>query len=223
MATAKFSAAPRTDSGTGNARKLRRAGQIPAVIYGHGREPQSLALNSRDFDKLLSTVSYASTVIALDVAGTPTLTLIREIQRHPFRKEIVHVDFQQLVAGEKVTVSVPIVFIGIPDGVRNSGGTLDQVMHEVSIHVDPSAIPNHVDLDVTALGIGQGRHVRDLKLPEGVVVLDEADATICVVSAPKAVVEETPAAVEGATTEGAPLSEPELIRKAKAEEAEAAK
>jgi large subunit ribosomal protein L25 len=219
MATAQFSASPRDVVGTGNARKVRRSGNIPAVIYGHGRDPQSLALNTREFEKLLARIAYASTVIELDVAGKTALTLIREIQRHPYKQEIIHVDFQELVAGEKVTVSVPLVFIGVPDGVRNSGGILDQVMHEVSILVDPAAIPNHVDVDVTELTIGHGVHVADLKLPEGVVVLDEADATICVVTAPKAVVEEVPAAE--AVVE-AP-AEPELIRKPKAEEAEAEK
>ncbi|HEY5218567.1 MAG TPA: 50S ribosomal protein L25, partial [Gemmatimonadaceae bacterium] len=154
----------------------------------------------------------------LDIAGKTAVTLIRDIQRHPFKKEILHVDFQELVAGEKVTVSVPLVFIGTPDGVRNSGGILDQVMHDVSIRVDPSVIPNHIDVDVTPLAIGHGLHVRDLKLPEGVEILDEESATICTVTAPKAVVEET---VVTATTE-APV-EPELIRKPKPEEAEAEK
>lgn len=219
MATAQFSASPRSDVGTGNARKLRQSGNVPAVIYGHGRDPQPLALNTRDFEKLLSRIAYASTVIELDVCGKTALTLIREIQRHPFKKEIIHVDFQELVAGEKVTVSVPLVFIGVPDGVRNSGGILDQVMHEVSILVDPAAIPNHVDVDVTDLTIGHSFHVGDLKLPEGIEVLDEEEATICVVTAPKAVVEETPAAE--AVVE-AP-AEPELIRKPKPEEAEAEK
>ncbi len=219
MATAQFSASPRSDVGTGNARKLRQSGNVPAVIYGHGRDPQPLALNTRDFEKLLSRIAYASTVIELDVGGKRALTLIREIQRHPFKKEIIHVDFQELVAGEKVTVSVPLVFIGVPDGVRNSGGILDQVMHEVSILVDPAAIPNHVDVDVTDLTIGHSFHVGDLKLPEGIEVLDEEEATICVVTAPKAVVEETPAAE--AVVE-AP-AEPELIRKPKPEEAEAEK
>ncbi|HVA56541.1 MAG TPA: 50S ribosomal protein L25/general stress protein Ctc [Gemmatimonadaceae bacterium] len=219
MANAQFSATPRTAVGTGNARKIRQSGNVPAVIYGHGRDPQHLALNARDFDKLLSRIAYASTVIELDVGGTRALTLIREIQRHPFKKEIIHVDFQELVAGEKVTVSVPFVFIGIPDGVRNSGGILDQVMHEVSIRVDPAAIPNHVDVDVTELTIGHGFHVGDLKLPEGIEVLDDDDATICVVTAPKAVVEEAPA-VEAAVEAPA---EPELIRKPKPEEAEGEK
>jgi large subunit ribosomal protein L25 len=219
MATVQFSATPRTEVGTGVARKLRQSGQVPAVIYGHGRDPQALALNTRDLERLLDRIAYASTVIELDIAGRPAMTLIREIQRHPFKKEIIHVDFQELVAGEKVTVSVPLVFIGTADGVRNSGGILDQVMHEVSILVDPSAIPNHIDVDVTPLTIGHGLHVGDLKLPEGVEVLDDEDATICVVTAPKAA-EEAPVAEAAAAAEAAP--EPELIRKPKAEEGEEA-
>jgi large subunit ribosomal protein L25 len=218
MATVQFSAVPRTEVGTGVARKLRRAGQVPGVIYGHGRDPQPLALDTRELEKLLGRIAYASTVIELNVAGRSALTLIREVQRHPFKKEIIHVDFQELVAGEKVTVSVPFVFVGVPDGVRNSGGILDQTMHEVSIRVDPASIPNHIDVDVTALTIGHGFHIGDLKLPEGVEVLDDDEATICVVTAPKAATEEVPA-TEAAAAE-AP-AEPELIRKAKPEEAEA--
>lgn len=219
MATAQFSAVPRTDVGTGAARKLRRKGQVPAVIYGHGRDPQSLLLDGRDFDRLLERISYASTVIELDVDGKVAMTLIRDIQRHPFKNDVLHVDFQELVAGEKVTVDVPVVFIGVPDGVRNGGGILDQIMHEVTIHVDPSSIPNHLDLDVTELAIGHGLHVRDLKMPEGVEAMDDEDATICVVTAPKTVVEEVVAPVEGVIEEEAP-AEPELIRKPKPEEEE---
>ncbi|OYV73143.1 MAG: 50S ribosomal protein L25/general stress protein Ctc, partial [Gemmatimonadetes bacterium 21-71-4] len=197
MATAHFSATPRTEVGTGVARKLRQSGQVPAVIYGHGRDPQPLTLDTRDFEKLLDRIAYASTVIELDIGGKAAMTLIREIQRHPIKKEILHVDFQELVAGETVTVSVPLVFVGVPDGVRNSGGILDQVMHEVSILVDPAMIPNHIDVDVAPLTIGHGLHVGDLKLPVGVEVLDDEEATICVVTAPKAATEEVPAA-EGA-------------------------
>src|SRR5438093_11386554 len=122
MATASLNASARAERGTGVARKLRQSGQVPAVIYGHGRAPQSLSLNNREVDKLLSQISAASTVVELSVDGTVLRTLIREIQRHPVKRNIVHIDFQELVAGEKVTVSVPFRFVGVPDGVRNSGG-----------------------------------------------------------------------------------------------------
>src|SRR6185436_8034441 len=215
MATASLNASARSDRGTGVARKLRQAGQVPAVIYGHGREPQSLALVTRDIDKLLTQVSAASTVIELTVGDMTAKTLIREIQRHPFKRHILHVDFQELVAGEKVTVSVPLRFIGVAEGVRNSGGILEETMHQVHIRVDPSIIPDHVDVDVTPLTIGHSFHIRDIKLPDGVLVLDDAGATVCVCTAPKAVVETTPG-TEGEVA--AAVAEPELIRKTKAEE-----
>lgn len=213
MATAQLSASPRNTVGKGAARTLRSAGQIPAVIYGHAREPQSLAVPTREFEKLLERVSAESTVIELNLDGGVARTLIREIQRHPFKKQILHIDFQELVAGEKVTVNVPIVLTGTPEGVRVSGGILSQVMSELSILVDPVNIPRRIEADVTNVAIGHSLHVSDLKVPEGIEVLAEAEATVAVVSAPKVEVEPTPGVTEG--TEAA--AEPELIRKTKDE------
>jgi large subunit ribosomal protein L25 len=213
MPTAQLSASARTSSGKGAARTLRSAGQIPAVIYGHAREAQSLAIPTREFEKLLERVSAESTVIELDVGGTIARTLIREIQRHPFKKQILHIDFQELVAGEKVSVNVPIVLTGTPDGVRLNGGILSQVMSELTIRVDPVNIPRRIEADVTHIAIGHSLHVSDLKVPDNVEVLDEPDTTIAIVSAPK--VEAEPTA--GAET-AEPGAEPELIRKTKADE-----
>lgn len=218
MATASLTATVREERGTGIARKLRQAGNVPAVIYGHGREPQSLTINTREVEKLLGQFSAGSTVIELNVDGAKSNTLIREIQRHPVNRSIVHIDFQQLVAGEKITVSIPLRFTGTADGVRNSGGILEETMHQVHLRVDPAAIPDHIDVDVTPLTIGHSIHVSDLKLPEGVTILDDQGATVCVCTAPKAVEEAAPAAAEGA--EAAAAAEPELIRKPKPEEEE---
>jgi large subunit ribosomal protein L25 len=219
MASATLSATSRSDRGTGVARKLRQIGQVPAVIYGHGREPQSLALNSREVDRLLSTISAASTVIELNFDGRTARTLIREIQRHPVKRNVMHLDFQELVAGEKVTVSVPLRFTGVADGVRNGGGILEETMHQVHLRLDPASIPDHIDVDVTPLTIGHSIHIRDITLPQGVTVLDDPNATVCVCTAPKAVVE-TVAATE--VEEGA-VAEPELIRKVKPEGEEESK
>jgi large subunit ribosomal protein L25 len=210
MASASLSAETRTESGKGVARKLRAAGRVPGVIYGHAREAQSLSLVARDLDKLLSQIAVSSTVVELSLAGATTRTLIREIQRHPFKKHILHVDFQEMVAGEKVTVKVPLVFVGVPEGVRLSGALLEQILHSIEVLVDPANIPNHIDVDVTHLAMGHSLHVRDLVLPEGIEVLSDEDATICAVIAPRAAVEAA-AAEPGA-------AEPELIRKAKEDE-----
>ena len=209
MSTASLSASVRTETGKGAARKIRQAGNIPAVIYGHGRESQSLVLNARDTDKLLKSIASSSTVIELAIDGKTARTLIREVQRHPFKRTITHMDFQELVAGETVSVHCPIVYIGVPEGVRLEGGLLDQIMHQLHIEADSSSIPNHIDVDVSSLKIGNTLHVSDLKLPAGIKVLDEPGNTVCIVQVPKVAVEPI---VDGA-------AEPEVIRaKPKADE-----
>lgn len=214
MATATLNAKPRQDTGKGVARKLRAAGEVPGIIYGHGRQPQPLSINAREFDRLAERVRITSTVIELALDGKTARTLIRELQRDPIRRSVIHVDFQELVAGEKVTVSVPLRLVGTPEGVKTGGGILEETMHQIEVTCDPANIPDHIDVDVTALTIGHSLHVGDLKLPEGVEVVDDPEQTIAVVSAPKAEEEVVP--VEGAAPEAA--AEPELIRKPKEEE-----
>lgn len=209
MAHSTLNASVRAETGKGAARKLRQAGSIPAVIYGHNREPQSLTTNARETERLIKSIAVSATVIELNIDGKTSRTLIREIQRHPFKRTILHIDFQELVAGETVTVKCPIVYIGTPEGVRIEGGILDQIMHELTIEVDPGNIPNHIDVDITALKLGKSLHVSDLQLAAGIKVMDDAGSTICVVAPPK-VQTDAPAA-EGA-------AEPEVIRKVKADD-----
>ncbi len=219
MATASLSASARTDTGKGVARTLRAAGRVPAVIYGHARAPMSLSLDARELGKLLGRIAAEATVIELSIDGTQARTLIREVQRHPFKKQILHVDFQELVAGEKVTVRVPLLLVGTSDGVRLSGGVMDQPLRELEISCDPVIIPSHIDVDITKLGLGDSIHVRELKLADGITIETELDATICVCAAPRAAIEE--AAKTDAVAE--PGAEPEVIRKAKADEEAAEK
>lgn len=208
MANATLAAELRTETGKGVARKLRAAGRVPAVIYGHNREPQSLTVDGRELGRLLDKITAGSTVVELAVDGKTARTLIREIQRHPVKRTLVHVDFQELVAGEKVTVQCPLVFVGTPEGVRNQGGIFEEILREVSISVDPASIPNHIDVDVSKLTIGHPIHVRDLTLPAGVTVLDDADLTVCAVAGTRA------EASEASTASG----EPEVLRAKKAGE-----
>jgi large subunit ribosomal protein L25 len=217
MATVSLSANAREAAGKGGARQLRLSGQIPAVIYGHAREAEALTLNARDLDKMLEHIQAESTVIEVTVGGRTSKTLIREIQRHPFKRQILHVDFQELVAGEKVTVNIPIQLTGIPEGVRLGGGVLDQTMREVEIEVDPSNIPDHIEYDVTNMVIGDSVHVSDLKVPEGVEVLDDPESSVAVLAAPRAVIEET-AAAPAAEGEGGAPAEPEVIGRGKEDE-----
>ncbi|HKS04815.1 MAG TPA: 50S ribosomal protein L25/general stress protein Ctc [Gemmatimonadaceae bacterium] len=221
MATASLSATSRTGTGKGVARKLRASGKVPAVVYGHARKPQDLSLDTRELERLLERITAASTVIDLAIDGTARKTLIREIQRDPLRRAILHVDFLELVAGEKVNVRVRIAFEGIPAGVRSDGGIFEEVLHEVEIEADPTDIPEKLTVDVTELTIGHSLHVSDLKLPGGVTLVTDPGVTMCICSAPRAEEEVAPPAAEGA--EAATATEPELIRKPKeGEEGEAA-
>ncbi len=210
MSTASLNAAVRTETGKGAARKIRQAGNVPAVIYGHGRDPQALTINARETDKMLKSIAISSTVIELSIDGKVARSLIREVQRHPFKRTITHIDFQELVVGETVTVKIPIVYVGTPEGVRLEGGVLDQILHELLVEVDPSNIPNHIDVDITALKVGKSLHVSDLTLAAGIKVLDDETSTVCVVAMPKVAVEPTPTEGGGA--------EPEVIRKVKADD-----
>jgi large subunit ribosomal protein L25 len=194
---------------------MRMTGRVPAVIYGRGRDPESLSVSSSELDKLLAGHSSASTVIDLDLGGKTSTVLIRDMQRHPVRRVITHVDFYEIRAGETITLDVPIDLQGIPSGVRNSGGTLDQVLREVSIVVLPRDIPERIPLNVDHLEIGGSLHVSDLEI-KNAKILSDLKATICSVIAPR--VEEEPEVAAEIDEEAEEGAEPELIRKPKAED-----
>jgi len=210
---ATLEAAPRNGSGKGVARSLRREGKVPAVIYGRGREPEALALDTTALNRLLTEIAAATTLVDVTVAGrAPVKALIREIQRNPVRPaDIIHLDLYEVHADEAISVEVPLHFVGVPEGVRNFGGVLDQTMHALAIRVLPVDIPEFLDVDVTALNIGQSIHVGELSFPK-LEIMSDSRATVCTVVAPRAeeVVAPTAEAAEAA-------AEPELIRKPKEE------
>lgn len=207
---ATIEAESRDNTGKGIARSLRRAGRIPAVIYGRGRDPEALSVDATALTRLLTQVSASTTLVDVAVDGRATVkALIREIQRNPIRpSDIIHLDLYAVRANEKITVEAPVKLVGIPEGVRNFGGVLDHVTHSLSIRVLAADIPDHIDVDVTALNIGQSIHVRDLSFDK-FEVLSDGGTTVCTVVAPRA--EEVVAPVVDAA---APV-EPELIRKVK--------
>ena len=208
---ANLQVATRTDTGKGAARSLRRAGKVPGVIYGHGRAAEPVVVETAALAKMLVGISAGTTIVDVAVDGrAPVKALIREIQRDALRPaEILHLDFYEVRADEQITLAVPVHLVGIPDGVRNFGGVLDHSLRELEIEVLPSDIPEHVELDVTALAIGHSLFVRDLKI-EKARILNDPDTPVCTVVAPRT--EEAPAVVEEVAT-----VEPELIRKPKAE------
>lgn len=212
--TVSISAERRQSTGKGAARRTRREGRVPAVIYGHGRDAEALTVSAMELDKALHGIAAESTVIDLAIGGAPSKVLIREIQRHPTRMHITHVDFYEIHAGERITLEVPVHIVGAAEGVRNDGGVLEHFLREIEIEVLPQDIPDSVDVDVTALAIGDSLHVSDITVPNA-KILTEADTTICTVVPPR-VEEEKPVVAELAEE----VAEPELIRRPKAEEEE---
>jgi large subunit ribosomal protein L25 len=214
MEAVTLTAERRQASGKGGARQLRAGGQIPAVIYGHGREPEPLALSRTELDKVLHRIAGGSTIIDLQVDGAVAVqALIREVQRHPTRRNVTHVDFYEVHAGEVLSLEVPVVLVGSPDGVRNAGGVLEQFLRDLTIEVLPRNIPERIEVDVTNLRVATSMHVSDLTV-ENARILTDPRTTVCTVVPPRVEAEPAPELeVEGE-------AEPELIRKARGEEAE---
>ena len=212
-----LTAQSRQQTGKGAARSLRREGRVPAVIYGHDREPLALTVDGTALQKLLVGISASSTLFDVAVDERPPVkALIREIQRDVIQhNQIIHLDLYEVRTDEKITVRVPLHLVGVPDGVRNFGGVLDHVIRELEIRVFPADIPEHVDVDVTNLTIGHSIFVRDLKV-EKAEIMAVGDLPVCTVVAPRA--EEVVAPV----AEAAVVAEPELIRKVKPEDEEEA-
>lgn len=185
---ATLKAALRTETGKGAMRRLRREGRIPAVVYGRGEETRALSLDAHDFDMLVKHHALDTTLVELTVEGAgrkggTVRTLVTEVQAHPYKPQVLHVDFQQIHAGERVTVQVPIHLNGTPAGVR-AGGVLQHVLHDVEVECAVESIPESFEMDVSMLEIGDSIHVADLTVPEGAEVLIDDDRTVCTVAPP---------------------------------------
>lgn len=188
--TATLAVEKREGRGKGAARKLRADGRIPANIYGHGIDSIAVTTDAHDFDQLVKKISVENTLVDLTLGGKSRQVLIREIQRHPYKPVVLHVDFFAIKADEKIRVSVPVHVTGTASGVKNSGGVLQQALHEVEIEVLPSEIPEHFEIDVSALEIGDSLHISDLDTM-GFETAEAPERTIVTVQPPRILEEET--------------------------------
>lgn len=204
----------REDTGKGVARKLRAAGKLPAVIYGGDGENMSLVLDANDATHLFHSISVENTIVNLTVEGeaAPMPALVREIQTHPFRPDILHVDFLRIQTGVVVELEIPVELVGTATGVRDQGGVLEQTIYMLPVSCLPSAIPESIAADVSGLEINDSLHVGELAIPEGVEVLLDPARTVCSVQPPSM------AAVPEDEAEEA--EEPEVIGEEAPEEAE---
>ena len=183
-------------------RRLRATGRVPAVLYGKDHEPTLLSVDAREAERLFQQISVENTIIEIKVKGDSSKiqALVREVQVGAVRPDLVHIDFYKVQAGVKLEVEIPIELVGVPNGVRQDGGILEQVIHEVPVRCLPDQIPESIQVDVTALNINDSLHISDLKVAEGIEILMDADRTLCVVQVPRAV-EEVTAPTEAPVTE----------------------
>jgi large subunit ribosomal protein L25 len=202
----------RAGRGTRKAEKLRAAGKIPAVIYGHKKETLSVSLPG---EELLNAILHKARVLDLRTDGAVQKVLIRELQWDHLGKELLHVDFERIRADERVEVSVPIELRGIAPGVT-AGGLLDQPLHTLTIECLAISIPESIRVPIGELQLDGAIHVRDLTLPPGVKAVTDPDAIVVHITAPAA----EPAA---APAEAAASAEPEVIGRKAAEEGEEGK
>jgi large subunit ribosomal protein L25 len=197
-----LTAAPRTVAGSRPAGRLRREGKVPAVMYGLDTETANVTVPSRELNHILAGESGANTLITLKLDGEEHLALARQIQRHPTRGDLLHVDFIRVRRDVAVAAEIPVHLAGEPEGVRD-GGILEQLVFTLSIEAKPEDIPPGVEADVSALNIGDQLRIADLRLPPGVAVQQEPDELVVQVIVPRVVEEpEAEEAEEGEEIEG---------------------
>lgn len=211
--TTVLEATPRDVIGKAN-RRLKAAGQIPAVLYGHSREPLVLAVDRHDFEYMMQHHATGATIVKLNVEGEskPFDAIIKDVQVSPVKGTVLHVDFLAIRMDEVIQATAPVHFIGDAPGVKE-GGVLLQDLREFSVEALPMSLPENIEVDVSGLELGHSLTVADVPAPEGVVILDDPETVVCSVSLPTVEVEEEP-------EEGAEMAEPALVGEDEDESAE---
>ena len=209
-------ATQREGRGKNDSRRARRAGQVPVTIYGGEGDAVAALAPLSELAAILRSDSGRNTIFTLDVDGVGAAeVMFIDRQIDPVRSRLVHADFKRLVKGEKIEATVHLRLTGEPIGVREHAGVLEQIVREVEIRCEPREIPEHIDIDVTNLGVHEVLHVSDIPVPAGVEILEDGDMVIATVGMVKEEVVEVAAPVEGEAP-----AEPEVIGKGMKEEEE---
>jgi large subunit ribosomal protein L25 len=202
MKSVPLNAFPRTQARRAGAKKLRDAGRIPAVIYGRQTKPENLELVARELSDLINHSASENILVDLAVDKAKRLALVQEVQHHPLSGKVLHVDFHEVSATEKVTVMVPLETTGEAAGVKTGGGVLEHVLFKIKVRALPKDLPEQIVVDVTHLEVGKSIHLGDIKAAEGVEILGDKKVSVISVALPKTEVEEVAAAEAAPTAAG---------------------
>ncbi len=187
MKQVSMDAAVRTETGKGAARRLRRAAQIPGILYGQGAKPVPLSVNRHEFQRMLFVSAGERVMFSLNLTGEggrgTRLALLKELQRHPVNDQIRHIDFYEVAMDQTVQVEVPVVPVGEAKGVKMSKGIMELIQREVTIECLPMDIPNEIEVDISDLDVGDALHAGDIKPAEGIKIMDDPSTTLITIGA----------------------------------------
>ncbi|MDE0512171.1 MAG: 50S ribosomal protein L25/general stress protein Ctc [Gammaproteobacteria bacterium] len=197
MQAYEITAEARTELGKGASRRLRRSGRIPGTVYGASKDPQSITLSHDEVLHQLDREAFYSSVLTLNVDSQSEQVVVKDLQRHPYKPDILHIDFQRIDEKQKITMRVPLHFINEQQcvGVKSGGGVISRIMTELEISCLPGDLPEYIDVDMADLELGDSVHLSDIVLPEGVEIYallsgGDASASVATVSLPKGILEE---------------------------------
>jgi large subunit ribosomal protein L25 len=194
----KLAAQTRLSVGRSAVNKIKAQGLVPAVVYGGKDKPVSLSINAREISTILAHATSEHFLVDLEIndGGTTTsrLALVQEVQHHPIKGDVLHVDFHAVKADEKLHAKIPVETTGEAAGVKNFGGILEISLHEIEVECLPKDLPEVITLDVSALGVGDAIHVQDIQFSEGVSARIDGELTVVRVAAPKVEIEPEPSA-----------------------------
>lgn len=189
----------RTDAGKGASRRLRREGKVPGIIYGAHEEPQAITLNHTELMNHLQHEAFFSHILTIKVGKEEHQAILKDMQRHPYKPVVMHVDLLRVKAGEKIRVNVPLHFINeaTATGVKQQGGIVSHNMTQLEVFVLPKDLPEYIEVDIAPLEVGQALHISDLKLPAGVESVElshgeEHDQPVVSIHHPRVTAEEEP-------------------------------
>lgn len=221
MSEVKLTADSGRTVGSRSSGRLRGEGKIPAVVYGHGIAPLSVSIDRKALRAALHTDAGHNALINLETAGGSHLTIVKDLQRHPVRNEVVHVDFLVVNRDEVVTIDTPILLEGESAAVKAANGTIDQQLFTLTVNAKPADIPNDITVDVSGMDIGDAIRVGDLQLPAGVTTDVDPEEAIATAQVTRATIEAEELEAEAAEGEGGETAEGEAGEAGEAAEGEA--
>lgn len=197
MQVHELNAEPRSELGKSPSRRLRRSGRIPGTVYGTAKEPQSISLRHDDVLHRLDHESFYSTVLTLNVDSQGEQVVVKDVQRHPCKPDILHIDFLRIDEKQRITMRVPLHFLNEQQcvGVKTGGGVISRIMTELEVSCLPKDLPEYIEVDLANVQVGESIHLSDIGLPEGVEIHallsgGDASASVATVSLPKGTLEE---------------------------------